>query len=468
MNERKFNPRTSRWIPRRVRVLYRLLRTEFAKKTSQPVDRIFAHELEPRVLYDASPLAVAFPGDSLDVNEQPEQNLFPDTQIQPLFDWADVPLTPELVEPSSPHQAAVGSELSSLYAEQASSSVELLAIDSRILQSESLLDQLTSLDHGYRNLEVIVVDPDSSGVNVLSERLKTLKHVGAIHLVAWEQEQGTWLGQSDLGSAAVSGLSSTFTLWRQSLDPDGCILLYGWPDASASNPLQLAEQTLLWSEPGIEESLSHAESCTIQLTAGFYGEAENHDPADTLERDLETLLGVSTQLATGWLDAPSVAVNGDWSDAFQEAELAEWNALPSTSTFGTPPREEVVFIDGSLAGVDSLVAAWSMEADPWRNITIVVIDHGDDGINFIGQYLAESQTRFSAVHLVSHGFAGGFHLGSAVLTGGSLDFYQESLANWQLNLTDHADLLLYLPARPEWAAIGTLSFRSASSLQIAA
>ncbi|MFN6206648.1 MAG: DUF4347 domain-containing protein, partial [Planctomycetota bacterium] len=443
MNERKFNPRTSRWIPRRVRVLYRLLRTEFAKKTSQPVDRIFAHELEPRVLYDASPLAVAFPGDSLDVNEQPEQNLFPDTQIQPLFDWADVPLTPELVEPSSPHQAAVGSELSSLYAEQASSSVELLAIDSRILQSESLLDQLTSLDHGYRNLEVIVVDPDSSGVNVLSERLKTLKHVGAIHLVAWEQEQGTWLGQSDLGSAAVSGLSSTFTLWRQSLDPDGCILLYGWPDASASNPLQLAEQTLLWSEPGIEDSLSLAESCTIQLTAGFYGEAENHDPADTLERDLETLLGVSTQLATGWLDAPSVAVNGDWSDAFQEAELAEWNALPSTSTFGTPPREEVVFIDGSLAGVDSLVAAWSMEADPWRNITIVVIDHGDDGINFIGQYLAESQTRFSAVHLVSHGFAGGFHLGSAVLTGGSLDFYQESLANWQLNLTDHADLLLY-------------------------
>ncbi|MFM7738063.1 MAG: DUF4347 domain-containing protein, partial [Planctomycetota bacterium] len=66
-----------------------------------------------------------------------------------------------------------------------------------------------------------------------------------------------------------------------------------------------------------------------------------------------------------------------------------------------------------------------------------------DGLQFISNYLANSGETFSAIHLLTHGFAGGLQLGSTTLTSSSLDLYANQLAAWQLNLTADADLLLY-------------------------
>ncbi|MFM7564876.1 MAG: DUF4347 domain-containing protein, partial [Planctomycetota bacterium] len=314
MNQRKPTSERLKWLARRVRGLYRLLRAEFASKTGKEHCGIFVQELEPRVLYDASPLGAAFPSDPTEPPELPDSTLYQDADLSLPFAWTANPLAPEFWdEPPLP----LPQEQNTLSLPPAES-VELIAIDTRLLNQESLLDNLMALDDGSKSIEVIVIDPETNGINLLSERLKNTRNVGAVHLIALQDASGTHLGQSDLGPDAISGLSPTLTLWRQALDPDASVLLYGWWEQTGSSTLRLAEQTLLWSEPGIEDGLSIF-GFTDQAPADYlYLDEPAEKPLAQLETDLESLLGVSSELTTGWLDVPKLSVTGAaWSGAFE-------------------------------------------------------------------------------------------------------------------------------------------------------
>ena len=450
MNQRKPTSERLKWLARRVRGLYRLLRAEFASKTGKEHCGIFVQELEPRVLYDASPLGAAFPSDPTEPPELPDSTLYPETDLSLPFAWTANPLAPEFWdEPPLP----LPQEQNTLSLPPAES-VELIAIDTRLLNQESLLDNLMALDDGSKSIEVLVIDPETNGINLLSERLKNTRNVGAVHLIALQDASGTHLGQSDLGPDAISGLSSTLTLWRQALDPDASVLLYGWWEQTGSSTLRLAEQTLLWSEPGIEDGLSIF-GFTDQAPADYlFLDEPTEKPLAQLETDLESLLGVSAELTTGWLDAQKLSVTGAaWSGAF-EPNRDDWSDLPSqTVSINTieaavnaaapEPRRELVVIDSHLPDFAQLHALWQQASSDEVYYSILTLDSASDGLLFVTDYLAQSGESFSAIHLVTHGFAGGLTLGNTTLTSGSLSQYADDLNTWHLNLTADADLFLY-------------------------
>jgi len=173
MNYRKQSSIRLRWLARRARQLYRLLRSEFASKSGQPRSAIFAQELEPRVLYDASPLGAVADTDPAEPLDLSETTFFTDLDSANTDDWVINPISPDFwTESTAP--ASLDSEFDP---SSAPGGVELIAIDIRVLATDSLLENLAALDQGNESLEVIVVDAESNGINLISERLKSLRNV---------------------------------------------------------------------------------------------------------------------------------------------------------------------------------------------------------------------------------------------------------------------------------------------------
>ncbi|MBB5212680.1 isopeptide-forming domain-containing fimbrial protein [Microbulbifer hydrolyticus] len=82
-----------------------------------------------------------------------------------------------------------------------------------------------------------------------------------------------------------------------------------------------------------------------------------------------------------------------------------------------------------------------------RSITLLALDI-DDGLNTVTEFLQDSGQAFDAIHLVSHGGAGGIDVGGdalslASLAGESGSDHSAQLQSWANSLTADADILLY-------------------------
>ncbi len=105
-------------------------------------------------------------------------------------------------------------------------------------------------------------------------------------------------------------------------------------------------------------------------------------------------------------------------------------------------RQEIVFIDASLADADSLLADLQAQRDAGRTLEIVRFGAGDDALALIGQTLAGRQG-IDAVHVISHGSDGVLQLGAVQLDADTLLRRAGEIAAWSAALGADADLLLY-------------------------
>ncbi len=121
-------------------------------------------------------------------------------------------------------------------------------------------------------------------------------------------------------------------------------------------------------------------------------------------------------------DAEAAAVDGD--------ERAE------NATAGETPRREIVFIDAGVRDIGALMDNIAPEAE------IVVLSGDRDGVAQISAALAGFRG-VDAVHIISHGEAGGIRLGNGELSERTVDQYAAVLAGWSASLADGADILLY-------------------------
>ncbi|MBU6240025.1 MAG: DUF4347 domain-containing protein, partial [Planctomycetes bacterium] len=103
----------------------------------------------------------------------------------------------------------------------------------------------------------------------------------------------------------------------------------------------------------------------------------------------------------------------------------------------------LLVIDTSLPDYEQLISSWRLDQDANSEFSVLLVDRSVDGVTFVSDYLAASDMRFDTIHLVTHGFAGGFDLGSTSLNTGNLEQYATQFDIWRSSLTDDADLLLY-------------------------
>ncbi|MGF1986717.1 MAG: DUF4347 domain-containing protein [Nostoc sp. ZfuVER08] len=100
------------------------------------------------------------------------------------------------------------------------------------------------------------------------------------------------------------------------------------------------------------------------------------------------------------------------------------------------PASQLVFIDSQLENYQNLVSG------VLPNLTVVVLDANQDGIEQISQVLALHQ-QVSSLHIVSHGAPGRLYLGNSQLSYETLHRYSWQLMGWANALTADAQVLVY-------------------------
>ncbi len=104
-------------------------------------------------------------------------------------------------------------------------------------------------------------------------------------------------------------------------------------------------------------------------------------------------------------------------------------------TTETHPRE-IVFIDSRMPQLEALLAAMRPGVD------LVMLDGSHDGLAQIADYLM-AHSGGQAVHVVSHGRAGGVELGSQWLDSYNIDAHADTLARIGQSLAPDGDILFY-------------------------
>jgi len=98
--------------------------------------------------------------------------------------------------------------------------------------------------------------------------------------------------------------------------------------------------------------------------------------------------------------------------------------------------KQILIVDSTVQNYHQLVA------DIPADTQVVVLDETRDGVEQITEILA-STSNLSAVHILSHGSQGSLKLGATYLNSQNLESYSNLLQQWQVNLSENADILLY-------------------------
>jgi len=98
--------------------------------------------------------------------------------------------------------------------------------------------------------------------------------------------------------------------------------------------------------------------------------------------------------------------------------------------------KQIFIVDPTVQNYHQLVA------DIPADTQVVVLDETRDGVEQITEILAGT-SNLSAVHILSHGSQGSLKLGATYLNSKNLESYSNLLQQWQVNLSENADILLY-------------------------
>ncbi len=162
----------------------------------------------------------------------------------------------------------------------------------------------------------------------------------------------------------------------------------------------------------------------------------------------QTLSDEITAASAGMPEPSADATNGASSavvtttDAMAQGDAIQERSLPDTADSGEGHRQELVFLDTSVADYEQLLDDLWAHHDPTRDIQVVLLSSQRDGIEQITEAL-RSRERLSAIHIISHGADGAIEIGSTHLDAARLAVDAEAVARWGQALSDDGDLLLY-------------------------
>ena len=126
------------------------------------------------------------------------------------------------------------------------------------------------------------------------------------------------------------------------------------------------------------------------------------------------------------------------SDAVEPVAV-QHQAVPE-SQFET--STQLVLIDSGVEDTELLLSS-ILEGRAGASIEVRILETETDGIDQISEILSESNRRYDAVHILSHGNAGNVTLGATDLSQANIHQYVDQMAAWSNALSNDADLLFY-------------------------
>ncbi len=284
----------------------------------------------------------------------------------------------------------------------------VLIVDESYAESVELtLDEIRK--HFERDgLIVATIERDDDGIGKVSGILDSAGPIGSLNVLSTAGGDGFVLGNSTLTMAAVLNQANDLADWRGALGSGTSINLHA---DGLSETAEFDHYAELW------ESITGA--AVSAPPAGFESvEAAIAELTASFDRGIASVEAVPSD----------EAVSGT-------PEIAESDALEAVS-------REIVFVDSRVDDYESLVNGIASSGDATREFDVIVLDPEQGGIEQISAILDDYED-VDAIHVISHGSASGFQLGSTWLTSDSVGEYANQIAGWSEHLSVEADLLIY-------------------------
>lgn len=116
--------------------------------------------------------------------------------------------------------------------------IELIVIDSRVQDADTLLENLLNTDRDFR---ILRLDADLDGLRQISDRLDLLRNVSAIHLLTHGTDGQIFLGSTTLNASTLNQHAPEFMMWQRRLTENADLLLYGCDVAEAAEGKDLID-----------------------------------------------------------------------------------------------------------------------------------------------------------------------------------------------------------------------------------
>lgn len=328
-----------------------------SEPTAKPTISLCAIELEPRVLYSATPIEPAGPIDLLDAAdvESFESAFLSQSDDHSLWSFADS--TSEVAERGDFDRTPLLSA-SDEASEPSIPSRQLVFIDTNVENWQALVDELSRSADGKSKISLHVLDAQRDGVRQVSEVLASQQDVAAIHLVSHSNGQQLNLGLTTLTNHNVNDYSSEIVRWQASLAEGADLLLYGCDLASSESGRQLIEE------------LGGLCQCDVAASVDATGQASRGGDWELEYRigDVETELVIGAELQRQWTGSLATFTVTTTADDFSVGTLrwaigqANANGGLDTINFNIPDSDlgHRYYRDDGLAGSLSTVAVTAL------------------------------------------------------------------------------------------------------------
>ena len=130
---------------------------------------------------------------------------------------------------------------------------ELVIIDTSVDDYQQLVDDLLNNTDDSRNIEVVLLDAESNGLDQVSAILDQYDDLDALHLVTHGEDAGFRLGNTWVTADNLDAFAGQIAGWGDALNSSGDILLYGCDLAESAEGRMLVD------------SIQHSPELTLPL-----------------------------------------------------------------------------------------------------------------------------------------------------------------------------------------------------------
>ena len=146
-----------------------------------------------------------------------------------------------------------------------SSSHELVFIDTGAANYQQLLDDLWSHQDPNRRLDVVLLSPCKDGLSQITETLAQYQteKLDTVHFVIHGTDRAIQLGSTWLDSTSLHANQDRIASWREALNPDADLLIYGCDLAGNDLGLTLLNQLVELTRADIAASIADSGSTLL-------------------------------------------------------------------------------------------------------------------------------------------------------------------------------------------------------------
>ena len=345
---------------------------------------------------------------------------------------------------------------------QTDSRSELVIIDSRAPNFQQLHNDVIKAQQQGRDINVVILDAHRDGIEQISEALDKYHKLDAVHIVSHGKDAQLQLGATQLNNQNLNQRSDEINKWQQVFSDGGDLLIYGCNLAGSANGTQLVNSlsgltgadvaasddvtgnNVLGGDWDLEYQVGDIET-TIAFTDDIQDNWQGTLNADALAAQ-QAAVAEEQQNQEAQVQAEQDAALIAESEAVLLAEEKEAEIIrqepEQQAGIVEEQRQEIVFIDESVADYQSFVDDIQSNSDASTTFEVVLLENNSDGVERISETLS-AYNDVDALHIISHGDDGAVKLGSTWLNSDNLEQHSGSLMSWGSALDQNADILIH-------------------------